>query len=240
MEYENRKLGIGLTVTTFEDANPTGFLASAVDLTEAAFDQSPTSRRSINNMSLIIRSEQLQALETSAERAFQTELLQHLKRYAPRLCAHLGDSALQPIVASQIKRSRASGLTRRGPVWLFVELTCTLGSGFVPERRAARATKLALWLTLLDTFDSAKDPHFDPAARLSAQGDGDRINRRRLQKELRQLDAELSLRASLYIANAFLRSPKAVGEMNEAIGQYIHDVHRASHLRSLVTSPKQV
>jgi hypothetical protein len=107
-----------------------------------------------------------------------------------------------------------------------------------PERRAARATKLALWLTLLDTFDSAKDPHFDPAARLSAQGDGDQINRYRLQKELRQLDAELSLRADLYIANAFLKSPKTAGEMNEAIGRYTHYLDRANHLLSLVTPPK--
>jgi hypothetical protein len=81
-------------------------------------------------MSLVIRHEQLQALETSAERAFQTELFQDLKRYGPKLCAHLGDLALQPIVASQIKHSRSCGLTRRGPIWLFVELTCTLGSGF--------------------------------------------------------------------------------------------------------------
>lgn len=34
----------------------------------------------------------------------------------------------------------------------------------VPEdRQAARTAKLNLWLTLLDTIDSAKDPKFDPA-----------------------------------------------------------------------------
>jgi hypothetical protein len=31
------------------------------------------------------------------------------------------------------------------------------------DREAARAEKLDLWLTLLDTIDSAKDPNFDPA-----------------------------------------------------------------------------
>ena len=36
------------------------------------------------------------------------------------------------------------------------------GAAAFEDRQAARTAKLSLWLTLLDTIDSAKDPKFDP------------------------------------------------------------------------------
>jgi len=135
-------------------------------------------------------------------------------------------------------------------------------------RQAARQEKLALWLTLLDTIDSAKDPKFNPedvpAARVTVPdtpmkpgvpvrtpegiadpevrrkydqavaANAEKTNRYRIQKELRQIDKELTSRAERYIASAYLRSQRSVKEMDEAIAQSVHHPDRASSLRALV------
>lgn len=143
-----------------------------------------------------------------------------------------------------------------------------LGAGSVEGRQAARTAKLSLWLTLLDTIDSAKDPKFDPAdvpaARVvlpagtrmkpgfpietpegiadpedrrkydeAVKANADKTRRYGFQKELRQLDAELTSRADAYIAAAQLRSPKGQKEMDAAIAAHVHNQDRAAHLRSL-------
>lgn len=138
------------------------------------------------------------------------------------------------------------------------------------ERQTARAEKLGLWLTLLDTIDAAKDPKFDPAdvpaVRITVppgtpmkpgfpmvtpegianpedrrkydeavQANAEKAQRYRFQKELRQLDAELTNRADESIGSILLKSPQSVSQMNEAIAARIHQQDRAAHLRSLVS-----
>ena len=61
-----------------------------------------------------------------------------------------------------------------------------------------------------------------------------KTSRYRFQKELRQLDSELTSRADGYIASANLNSPQSVKEMDQAIAAHIHNQDRAAHLRSLV------
>ena len=137
------------------------------------------------------------------------------------------------------------------------------------DRLAARTAKLSLWLKLLDTMDSAKDPKFDPAdvpaARVTlppgtrmkpgvpvvtpegiadpqdrrkydeaVKANADKTTRYRFQKELRQLDSELTTRADGYISSTNLNSPQSVKEMDQAIAAEIHNQDRAAHLRSLV------
>lgn len=137
------------------------------------------------------------------------------------------------------------------------------------DRRVARSEKLDLWLLLLDTIDSAKDPMFDPAdvpaTRITLppdtpmkpgcpvttlEGIAAPEDRRkydasvaantaktklyRTQKELRQLDSELTSRADKYIGTASLKSPQSEKEMEAAIAVRVHDPERAAHLRSLV------
>ncbi len=144
-----------------------------------------------------------------------------------------------------------------------------LGTKSFQNRQTARAAKLSLWLKLLNTMDSAKDPKFDPedvpAARVilpsgtrmkpgvmletpegiadpadrrkydeAVQANSERTKRYLLQKELRQMDAELTLRADAYITGAHLRSPQGVKEMNAAIAVSVQNEDRAAHLRSLV------
>jgi hypothetical protein len=151
-----------------------------------------------------------------------------------------------------------------------IEQIDAVGAPTFEDRHAARTAKLSLWLTLLDTIDSAKDPQFDPAdvpaARVTVppgtpmkpgvlvespegianpadrqkyddavKANSEKTRRYRFQKELRQLDSELSARADAYIAGAQLKSPQNLKEMNAAIAAHVHNEERAAHLRALVT-----
>ena len=79
----------------------------------------------------------------------------------------------------------------------------------------------------------------DPEARRkyeeAVQVNAEKATRYRFQKELRQLDAELTSRADASITTAHLRSPQSLTEMNQAIAAHVHNEERAAHLRSLVT-----
>jgi len=55
------------------------------------------------------------------------------------------------------------------------------------------------------------------------------------QKQLRQLDAQLTTRADKCIGTITLRSPHYLKEMSAAINEHVHNAERSAHLRSLVT-----
>ncbi len=91
---------------------------------------------------MIVRAAQIETLEAYAKDAFTKEMAEHLKSFAPKLCEVVGDPAVRRIAESGIERARSYGLTNRGPVRFFLELTCTLGSGFDtdPQLRWASET----------------------------------------------------------------------------------------------------
>ncbi len=78
--------------------------------------------------------------------------------------------------------------------------------------------------------DPAAQRKYDEAVKANAE----KTRRYRFQKELRQLDAELTSRADAYIAGANLKSPQSLEEMNAAIAAHVKNQDRAAHLRSLV------
>jgi len=79
---------------------------------------------------MIIREEQFTAFGAYAEDAFVKEMCVHLRSFAPKLCQVAGEPALLHITKSRIERGRSYGLSNRGPLRFFLELTCTLGTGF--------------------------------------------------------------------------------------------------------------
>lgn len=77
-----------------------------------------------------IRQEQLQAFDDAAMPAFENFMVDHLKRFATRHCAVLGEPGVRQVIQLGVKNAAAYGLTTRGPVRLFIELMFLLGSGF--------------------------------------------------------------------------------------------------------------
>jgi hypothetical protein len=79
---------------------------------------------------MIIRSEQIETLRAYASDTFVAEMAEHLQSFAPKVCEVVGEPGVRRIAESGIERARNYGLTNRGPVRFFLELTCILGVGF--------------------------------------------------------------------------------------------------------------
>jgi len=79
---------------------------------------------------MIIRSEQFEILESYAKASFVTEMADHLRSFAPKICEVVGEPGIRQIAETGIQRAQGYGLTGRGPIRFFLELTCSLGDGF--------------------------------------------------------------------------------------------------------------
>lgn len=70
------------------------------------------------------------SFEARAHQAFELETLEHVRHFAPRVCAGLGDEGVQRATHESIVRARSHGLTLRGPIRLYVELCLLRGIAF--------------------------------------------------------------------------------------------------------------
>jgi hypothetical protein len=74
-----------------------------------------------------IRNEQLRAFEEATLRAFEDEMVEHLRQFASRLSRVVGEAALRQAVRLGIERAGLYGWTNRGPVRFYIELMTLLG-----------------------------------------------------------------------------------------------------------------
>ena len=78
----------------------------------------------------------------------------------------------------------------------------------------------------------------DPAVRRkyaeAVAANAEKTRRYRLQKEIRQIDRELTPRAEAYITGQYPKSAKNRKDVDTAVGQFVQDPGRAAHIRSLV------
>jgi len=81
-------------------------------------------------MVLLIRPEQMQALESAQIRQFERQLCDHLHRLVPRHAQVLGPERLEQAVKFGLSRAGTLGFSRRGPARFYVELTFLFGSYF--------------------------------------------------------------------------------------------------------------
>ena len=79
---------------------------------------------------LKVRPEQLKAFEQAAFTAFEDEMVEHGKRFAPEQCKAIGDQQVRLAIRHMIARSDEFGFTLRGPIRLCVELMFLCGSRF--------------------------------------------------------------------------------------------------------------
>lgn len=63
----------------------------------------------------------------------------------------------------------------------------------------------------------------------------DKTRRYVFQKELAQLNKQLTKRAESFIGSAFLKSPESAKVMDEAVREHVHSAGRAASLKALVT-----
>lgn len=86
---------------------------------------------------------------------------------------------------------------------------------------------------------TSPDTVTDPAVRRkydqAAAKNAEKTRRYVFQKELAQLNKQLTQRAEAFIGGAFLKSPESAKVMEEAVRGHIHSAARAASLKALVT-----
>jgi hypothetical protein len=79
---------------------------------------------------LIIRPEQMAALEAVTMKNFEDEMVEHLAVFAPRLYEIAGEKIFLEIIRLGSQGAKDYGFTMRGPVQFFIESMFTLGCNF--------------------------------------------------------------------------------------------------------------
>jgi len=79
---------------------------------------------------LNIREDQQNVLGHTAQLHFEDEMLAHCKDFSPQLCETLDDTQLRIAILRAIENAQQYGLTNRGPVRLYIEMTMLFGSDF--------------------------------------------------------------------------------------------------------------
>jgi hypothetical protein len=77
-----------------------------------------------------IRKEQMAVLDRAALKAFEDELVRHLRDFDPKHTAALGEDGLRQVIRSGMERAAKYGLTNRGPIRFYIELMFLFGSDF--------------------------------------------------------------------------------------------------------------
>ncbi|MGO9094221.1 MAG: hypothetical protein ACLQGV_03275 [Bryobacteraceae bacterium] len=79
---------------------------------------------------MIIRQEQIEALEAAGKAHFEAELLPYLKKSYPRSVAGVDDTHINRLISEGGRRAGQYGFQARGPVRMFTEFMVLLGHEF--------------------------------------------------------------------------------------------------------------
>lgn len=79
---------------------------------------------------LHIRKQQLITFRQQAQLAFEDEIVDHLRKFAPKLCTILEGQHIRQVIQLGINRAKKYGFTNRGPVRFYIDLMTMLGSYF--------------------------------------------------------------------------------------------------------------
>lgn len=89
-----------------------------------------------------LRDEQIQRLERTSVEGFVSEMLVHLREFAPELGRLHQDAVLRSAIRSGIDAAARHRFTNRGPVRLFLELQWSLGSEFDSDPQLPWAARI--------------------------------------------------------------------------------------------------
>jgi len=90
---------------------------------------------------LVIRTEQIVALEQAHVDRFTDEFVNHLRSFAPDRYASLGRDAVRKTVNLGLSNAERHGFTLRGPVRFYLELMFRFGSFFDTDRQYQEVTR---------------------------------------------------------------------------------------------------
>lgn len=91
---------------------------------------------------MLIRSEQMTAMEQYAERAFESEMVAHIREFAPARAKSMGEERLRTVARTGLSKARGHGFTCRGPLRLYLDLMCLFGSDFDTDPQCRWASEI--------------------------------------------------------------------------------------------------
>jgi hypothetical protein len=122
---------------------------------------------------LKISDSQMAALRDAAEQSFSQEMVDHVRRFSPRLCRTLNPAQLTEAVREGIAAARAEGFTCRGPIRTWLEASMLFGTSFARDPQypgfaaaiASSGDEMARAQRLYDEMASFIADCFGPQAR---------------------------------------------------------------------------
>lgn len=81
-------------------------------------------------MAMLIRKEQMEALEDAQRDAFETRMLARLRQYFPKHPEFLEERQLRKLIRLSVERSASYGMSSERSATLYLDLMCVLGAGF--------------------------------------------------------------------------------------------------------------
>ena len=103
-----------------------------------------------------IRKEQMAALDRATLKAFQDELVRHLRDFDPKHTKVLGEDGVRQVIRLGMERAAKYGLTNRGPIRLYIELMFLFGSDFDTDPWLPWAGACLSDPTIIDQMDRAE------------------------------------------------------------------------------------
>jgi len=79
---------------------------------------------------LIIRQEQIQALQAAVRGGFENEMVAHLAQFSPPLFKAVGEEQMRQVIRLGMARAANYGFENKGPVRLYLEMMLLFGSDF--------------------------------------------------------------------------------------------------------------
>jgi hypothetical protein len=84
---------------------------------------------------MLIRPEQMKALEQGSLRAFEDRTFEHVSRLFPQFIKLCGESCVRDAIQHGWRRARTFGVTSERGVWEFIDVSLMLGAGFDDDPR---------------------------------------------------------------------------------------------------------
>lgn len=79
---------------------------------------------------MLIRGEQMQALEDEAVAGFENRTLEHLRQFFPKQCEFLGEERMRQIIRHRWERAKSFEVVSERGVWQFIDISLMLGASF--------------------------------------------------------------------------------------------------------------
>lgn len=106
-----------------------------------------------------IRPEQDEAFRRAALRGFEDEMVEHLKKFAPKHCEVIGEPVVRKVIGLGMERARTYGFTNRGPVRFFLELMLLFGTYFDSDPQLPWAANILNDIARLNQMSRAHRLH---------------------------------------------------------------------------------